>query len=57
MSTGDKIDNKADELKGKAKEGVGSATGDKDLETEGQADQAKGHVKQAGEKIKDVFKD
>jgi len=57
MSTGDKIDNKAEELKGKAKEGVGRATDDRELENQGKVDQAKGNLKQAGEKIKDVFKD
>jgi uncharacterized protein YjbJ (UPF0337 family) len=57
MSTDDKIDNKADELKGKVKEGVGNATDDQDLKAEGQADQVKGNLKQAGEKIKDAFKD
>ena len=56
MGTDDKIDNKADELKGKVKEVVGDATDDRDLQTEGQADQAKGNLKQAGEKIKDAFK-
>lgn len=56
MSTGDKIDNKAEELKGKAKEGVGRATDDPELEAEGKADQVKGNLKQAGEKVKDVFK-
>jgi uncharacterized protein YjbJ (UPF0337 family) len=56
MGTDDKIGNKADELKGKVKEGVGDATDDRDLQAEGQADQAKGNVKQAGEKIKDAFK-
>ena len=56
MGTGDKIDNKAEELKGKAKEAVGKATDDPELEAEGHADQAKGNLKQAGEKIKDVFK-
>lgn len=56
MSTGDKIDNKAEELKGKAKEGVGRVTDDPELEGEGKTDQAKGNLKQAGEKVKDVFK-
>jgi uncharacterized protein YjbJ (UPF0337 family) len=54
MGTDDKIDNKAEELKGKVKEGVGEVTDDRDLQTEGQADQAKGNLKQAGEKIKDA---
>jgi uncharacterized protein YjbJ (UPF0337 family) len=57
MSTGDKIDNKAEELKGKTKEGLGKATDDDELETEGKGDQAKGNLKQAGEKVKDIFKD
>jgi len=35
---------------------AGDATGDDDLKAEGQGDQAKGNIKQAGEKIKDVFK-
>jgi uncharacterized protein YjbJ (UPF0337 family) len=56
MGTDDKIDNKAEQLKGKAKEKVGHATGDEELEAEGHTDQAKGNLKQAGEKIKDAFK-
>jgi uncharacterized protein YjbJ (UPF0337 family) len=31
-------------------------TDDKSLEAEGQADQAKGDLKDAGEKVKDAFK-
>lgn len=56
MGLGDKIENKAEELKGKAKVGAGKATDDPELEAEGHADQVKGNVKQVGEKIKDVFK-
>jgi len=56
MGTDDKIENKTEELGGKAKEAVGEASGDRDLQVEGQADQTKGNVKQAGEKIKDAFK-
>jgi uncharacterized protein YjbJ (UPF0337 family) len=52
-----KIDNKADELRGKAKEGVGRVTDDKELENQGKADQVKGNIKQAGEKVKDIFRD
>jgi uncharacterized protein YjbJ (UPF0337 family) len=33
---------------------VGRATGDKDLEAEGKAEQVVGHLKQAGEKVKDA---
>lgn len=57
VGTGDKIDNQAEVLKGKAKEAAGRATDDPELEVEGQADQTKGHLKQAGEKVKDAAKD
>src|SRR3712207_2585908 len=56
MSGIDKMKNKAEELSGKGKESVGEATGDRDLQAEGKADQASGSLKQAGEKVKDVFK-
>ncbi|HZA72897.1 MAG TPA: CsbD family protein [Propionibacteriaceae bacterium] len=56
MGTDDKIENKTEELGGKAKEAVGEASGDRDLQAEGQADQTKGNLKQAGEKVKDAFK-
>ena len=55
MSGLDKAKNKVEELKGEGKEQAGEATGDRDLQAEGQADQAKGNVKQSGEKIKDAF--
>ena len=41
---------------GKAKEGLGRVTGDKDTENKGKADQAKSSLKDAGEKVKDAFK-
>jgi uncharacterized protein YjbJ (UPF0337 family) len=56
MSGIDKMKNKAEELGGKGKEAVGEATDNRDLQAEGQADQTKGNLKQAGEKVKDVFK-
>jgi uncharacterized protein YjbJ (UPF0337 family) len=56
VGTDDKIDNKSEELGGKLKEGVGRATGDEELEAQGQGDQAKSNLKQAGEKVKDAFK-
>ena len=56
MAADDKIDAKADQLKGQVKEGVGRATDDHELEAEGHGDQAKGNLKQAAEKVKDVFK-
>jgi uncharacterized protein YjbJ (UPF0337 family) len=54
--TDNQFDNKAEELKGKAKEGVGKLTDDKELENQGKGDQAKSNLKQAGEKVKDIFK-
>ncbi|AXG78906.1 CsbD family protein [Streptomyces paludis] len=57
MSTQDKAANIGDKLKGKAKEAAGKVTGNQRLEAEGKADQAKGDIKQAGEKIKDALKD
>ena len=56
MSGIDKMKNKAQELSGEGKERVGEATGDRDLQADGQADQASGNLKQAGEKVKDIFK-
>jgi uncharacterized protein YjbJ (UPF0337 family) len=56
VSDADKVENKGEELKGKAKEAAGSAVGNESLEAEGKADQTKGSIKQAGEKVKDVFK-
>jgi uncharacterized protein YjbJ (UPF0337 family) len=54
MGLEDKARNSADTAKGKAKDVVGRVTGDKDLESEGKADQVVGHFKQAGEKVKDA---
>jgi uncharacterized protein YjbJ (UPF0337 family) len=56
MSGIDKAKNKAEELQGQGKESLGRATGDQDMEAEGKADQASGNLKQAGEKVKDVFR-
>lgn len=54
MGLEDKVRNTADTAKGKAKDVAGRVTGDKDLESEGKADQVVGHLKQAGEKVKDA---
>ena len=56
MSAMDKMKNKAEEVSGQGKEHVGRATGDEQLEAEGHQDQASSNLKQAGEKVKDVFK-
>lgn len=57
MGIADKASNKAEDLKGQGKEGVGKATNDQELEGEGKGDQASASVKDAGEKIKDAGKD
>lgn len=50
--------NKAEDVGGKFKEGVGEATGNESLADEGRADQAKADIKDAvsnaGEKVKDA---
>ena len=56
MGTEDKASNKFDELKGKAKAGIGDATDNRDLEAEGRKDEGKADLKQAGEKVKDAAK-
>ena len=56
MATEDKAANKVTEIKGKAKKETGQAIGNEQMEAEGRADQAKGNLKQAGEKVKDAFK-
>ena len=52
----DKARNTAETARGKAKDVAGRVTGDKDLESEGKADQVVGHLKQAGEKVKDAVR-
>nr|WP_286157075.1 CsbD family protein [Streptomyces sp. AA4] len=52
----DKAENKAEELKGRAKEAVGNATDNEQWQAEGKAEQGKGNLKQAAEKVKDAFK-
>jgi uncharacterized protein YjbJ (UPF0337 family) len=56
MATTDKAKNTVQQAKGKGKEFVGRATGNKKLQAEGKLDQRKGNLKQAGEKVKDAFK-
>ena len=56
MGIGDKIDNMSEDASGKAKEATGKATDNERLEAEGRTDQSKADLKQAGEKVKDAFK-
>ncbi len=56
MSFANKVNNKARELRGRIKRNAGEVTGDRRLEAEGRAQETGGHLRQAGEKIKDVFR-
>ncbi|MGK4585176.1 CsbD family protein [Kitasatospora sp. HPMI-4] len=57
MSGADKVRNVAEKAKGHAKEAVGKVVGDRPTAAEGKADKVSADVKQAGEKVKDAFKD
>lgn len=54
MSDTDKAKNKIQDLGGQAKEALGKVTGDKSTEHEGQREQTKSHLKDAGEKLKEA---
>jgi uncharacterized protein YjbJ (UPF0337 family) len=56
MSAVDKAKNAVEDVSGKAKEAIGKVSGDHDTEAEGRADQSKADLKNAGEKVKDAFK-
>ncbi|MFI9818649.1 CsbD family protein [Saccharothrix variisporea] len=56
MGTDDKFSNKAEEMKGRAKEALGDATDNEQWQAEGKAERAKGALKEAGEKVKDAFR-
>lgn len=56
MGIGDKIENVKDQAVGKGKQAVGDANDDPSMQAEGQAQETKGDLKAAGEKVKDAFK-
>ena len=56
MATVDKAKNSTQTAKGKVKEAAGKLTGNDKLRMKGKTDQAKGNLKQAGEKVKDAVK-
>ena len=56
MGADDKTANKVEEIRGDAKERIGQATGDDELRRQGERDQSKANLKQAGEKVKDAFR-
>jgi uncharacterized protein YjbJ (UPF0337 family) len=55
VSKRDKAKNRAQIATGKVEEVVGGVIGDNDLKTDGQMEQSKGHLKQAGEHIQDAL--
>lgn len=57
MGMGDDIKHNMEDMKGKAKEAAGDATGNERLEAEGHADQASADLKKAGQNVKDAFTD
>ncbi|MCW2650345.1 MAG: hypothetical protein QOE41_4703 [Mycobacterium sp.] len=56
MSGSDKARNKAQQIRGRAKETIGRLTGDRNLEGQGSTDRVKANLKDAGEKVKDAFR-
>ncbi len=57
MGLTDKARNATQDAKGKVKETAGKLSDDDSLQVEGKRDQAGADLKQAGEKVKDAFKD
>jgi uncharacterized protein YjbJ (UPF0337 family) len=64
MAIRERASNEAQDLKGRAKETAGKATGNDDLKDKGKADQMKAALKDVGEqakdaanKIKDILRD
>ena len=57
MGIDDKAKNTVQDLKGQAKEHIGGATGDEEMQAEGKGDQISAGFKKAGEKIKDAVDD
>ena len=56
MGAFDKLKNKMQMGKGRAKQDVGRATGNRSMEAEGQGDRIGGSAKQGGEQVKDSGK-
>ena len=57
MSFQNRIRNRFQITRGRAKQKLGRATGNRRMRAEGVADQVGGNVKQAGEQLKDTGKD
>jgi uncharacterized protein YjbJ (UPF0337 family) len=57
MSFTDKVRNKAEEMTGKAKQGIGDATHNESMVADGQRQETAAKAKQAGEHVKDAGRD
>ena len=57
MGISDDAQNKAEDLKGRAKEAAGAVTGNDDLKNEGKADQGLAQVKEKVSEVADKVKD
>ncbi|MFF5233879.1 CsbD family protein [Dactylosporangium sp. NPDC000521] len=57
MSFADKVEHKAEEVKGAVKEKYGDATDNERLQAEGAAERAAAKAKQAGDHVKDAGAD
>jgi uncharacterized protein YjbJ (UPF0337 family) len=57
MSFGDKVEHKAEELKGAAKEKFGDLTDNESLQAEGAVERDAAKVKQAGDHVRDAAHD
>ncbi len=53
----DHLENKTQDLKGRAKEAAGAATDDQELKNEGQMDQTKASIKEKVDDLGDKVKD
>lgn len=56
MGATDKARNKVQKVRGRAKETIGRATGDRNLENRGIAERVKSELKDAGEGVKDALR-
>jgi uncharacterized protein YjbJ (UPF0337 family) len=53
----DRVEGSAKKVKGDIKEGIGKATGDAKLRSEGKVDKAEGKIQNAVGGVKDAFRD
>lgn len=56
MSAADKARNKLQQLQGRMRAATGTALNDPGMRARGRSDERIGHLKDAGEKVKDAFR-